>query len=70
MKGRLIDTTKLTDGVHYGNGTVNGDSVTFDQDDVLVYDKNGTVYYAKGYLHEDRYYYTATTTKPISEYGQ
>ncbi|MBQ9313567.1 MAG: hypothetical protein IJ220_00970 [Clostridia bacterium] len=59
--GYLIDTGELEDLPSFGKGTVSENTVFFDLDDVLVYDKNGNVFYAKGYPHDGRYYYNATS---------
>lgn len=54
----LIDYKKIKTGHGYKEIEAN-DTVTFDVDDVYVYDKNGTVYYLKGtYLDGDEPYYT------------
>ena len=58
--GYLINLDTLGYKPYYGKGSVTGDVVIFDVDDVYVYDKNGTVYYAKGYEDGDNIYYNAT----------
>lgn len=63
IQGYVIDTSKLADKPKYGNDSVDGDTVEFGKDDVFVYDKNGTIYYAKGYLYDGEYFYTATVKK-------
>lgn len=64
VKGYLIDLELLGyTNLKRGNGSVSGDTVTFDKDDVYVYDKNGTVYYAKGFREETKVYYNATIYK-------
>ena len=64
--GYLVDISLLKDSPSFGKGTVatNG-KAEFDKDDVFVYDKNGTVYYVKGFdSHDgDRIYYNATVFK-------
>lgn len=65
VMGYLIHTDILKGNTKYGSGTISGDTVSFDLDDVLVYDKNGTVYYAKGYVSEERLYYNATVYKDL-----
>lgn len=44
-----------------GKGIVNSEQVKFEEDDVFVYDKNGAVYYAEGFSHNDRLYFNAKT---------
>lgn len=46
-----------------GKGDVNVNKVTFGKDDVFVYDKNGRIYYAKGFSNSDKLYYNATSFK-------
>ena len=43
----VIDYTKIKTGQKYKDFN-EGDTVTFDKDDVYIYDKKGTVYYVKG----------------------
>lgn len=43
----VIDYTKIKTGQKYKD-LQEGDTVTFDKDDVYIYDKKGTVYYVKG----------------------
>lgn len=43
----VIDYTKLKSGQEYKD-LISGDKVKFDEDDVYIYDKKGTVYYVKG----------------------
>lgn len=62
-KGYLINLIDIKEGIHYGLGTVSGDQVKFNQDDVLVYDKEGNVFYAKGYSFDDRTFYNAKSFK-------
>ena len=42
-----------------GKAEVTSGSVTFKKDDVYVYDKNGAVYYAKGFQEDDTIYYNS-----------
>lgn len=45
-----------------GKGLVSsGDQVTFGEDDVYIYDKNGSVYYVGGFADEDKIYYNSVT---------
>ena len=60
VKGYLIDLDVLNYHLPYGSGTITGDTVKFDVDDVYVYDKNGTVFYAKGFDDAGEIYYNAT----------
>ena len=66
IKGYLIHKD-IYKGVlkKYGNGTISGDTVEFDMDDVFVYDKNGTVYYAKGYFNDGKLFYNATSYREL-----
>ena len=61
-----IDYKKLKTGQGYIN--VNeGDTVTFAVDDVFVYDKIGTIYYAKGtYLENDELHYTTDDSTKVT----
>lgn len=68
VKGYLFHKDFLKNNVRFGNGTIYGDTVTFDLDDVLVYDKNGTVYYAKGYYNDGELFYNATVHKKLVEF--
>lgn len=60
IQGYVVDTSKLPDKLRYGNASVDGDTVEFKKDDVFVYDKNGTIYYAKGFNYDGKIYYNAT----------
>lgn len=58
-------TEKIKRGKDYKRFEVNSDAneendicVTFGEDDVYIYDKNGNVFYAKGYFVEEKVYYT------------
>lgn len=50
LSGYLVDmdTIKVS-GTKTGKGNIIGDEVVFGRDDVYIYDKEGTVYYAKGF---------------------
>ena len=55
---KVIDYQKIKTGQGYKN-IKSGDTVTFDVDDVYVFDKLGTVYYLKGlYIENEGIYYT------------
>ena len=69
-RGYLIDMTKLKDKTAFGQEEIDGNTVTFDIDDVIVYDKNGTVYYAKGYQYDGYVFYNATEKRPQSTVTQ
>ena len=60
VKGYLINWDQFDDKASFGLGSVSEGKVYFGKDDVLVYDKNGTVYYAKGYEDGEELYYNAT----------
>lgn len=62
ITGYLIDFSKL-DFKPNGTGleTLVGNVATFKQNDVYVYDKNGTVYYVKGFENEGKIYFTMTS---------
>ena len=60
IKGYFVDLNNLKTKLLFGNGTITDNTVTFGKDDVLVYDKNGKVYYAKGYEYDGKVYYNAT----------
>lgn len=65
MQGYLIDFNEL-DKSYYGNGTLSvAGQVHFGKDDVFVYDKNGTVYYAAGFEDQDtgEVYYNSISHK-------
>lgn len=63
--GYLVDLeylgySNLVTGQAYTNFVADGENiktVTFGQDDVYVYDADGTVYYARGFLSEGVMYY-------------
>lgn len=61
--GHVIDTNRIKDALYRGKGTHDSGVVVFDKDDVYVYDKNGTVFYAKGFQTEEYIYYNATAHK-------
>ena len=64
--GYLINLEELKDKQSFGKGNVATEGkVEFDKDDVFVYDKNGTVYYAKGFesVEEKLVYYNTTVYK-------
>jgi len=65
VTGHVIDINRLEDVPSFGKGTYSNGEVIFDKDDVYVYDKNGTVFYAKGYVKDGEVFYNATvhTTK-------
>ena len=63
VKGYLIDFEKLPDKPNYGTDSIDGDTVTFGVDDVFVYDRDGTVYYVKGYYYDGTFYYTPSVKK-------
>lgn len=42
-----------------GMAIITEEEITFENDDVYVYDKNGAVYYVKGFANEDKIYYNA-----------
>ena len=42
-----------------GKGAITNGTVTFGVDDVYIYDKNGTIFYVKGYLSDNKLYYNA-----------
>lgn len=63
--GHLVDLNLLDYNVRIrGKGTVDG-TVTFKQDDVFVYDKNGAIYYVLGYNNEDKIYYNVITYENV-----
>ena len=60
---RLIDYEKIKSGQEYKNFKA-GDTVTFDVDDVYIYDKLGNIYYLKGlYINGEGIYYTNVEKK-------
>ena len=62
--GYVIDINKLDFKTKSrGYAEVTGDTVTFDKDDVYVYDKNGSVFYAKGFTNDYKVYYSGTVFK-------
>ena len=67
VKGYLIDTSRFKDKPNFGNATISGTTVKFDLDDVLVYDQNGSIYYARGYLNDKdkQLYYNVTVHRSV-----
>lgn len=66
VKGYVVEMSKI----NYTAKTVakeefTGDVVTFGVDDVLVYDKLGAVFYAKGYRDENKLYYNVNCYKIV-----
>lgn len=65
-KGYVVDMSKLNYSTKViAKDAFEGDTVTFDVDDVIVYDKLGAVYYAKGYRDEDKLYYNVKCYKVV-----
>lgn len=65
-KGYVVDMSKLSYSTKtIAKGEFAGDTVTFGVDDVLVYDKLGAVYYAKGYKDENKLYYNVKCYKTL-----
>lgn len=65
-KGYVVDMSKLNYSTKtIAKGEFTGDTVTFGVDDVLVYDKLGAVYYAKGYKDANKLYYNVNCYKTL-----
>jgi type II secretory pathway pseudopilin PulG len=65
-KGYVVDMSKLNySTTSIAKDAFEGDTVTFDVDDVIVYDKLGAVYYAKGYRDENKLYYNVKCYKVV-----
>ena len=65
-KGYVVDMSKLNYSTNsIAKDAFEGDTVTFDVDDVIVYDKLGAVYYAKGYRDENKLYYNVKCYKVV-----
>lgn len=63
-KGYVVDMSKLDYSTKViAKDAFDGSVVTFGVDDVIVYDKLGAVYYAKGYKDENKLYYNVKCYK-------
>lgn len=66
MKGYIVDMSKLDYSTKViAKDAFEGSIVTFGVDDVIVYDKLGAVYYAKGYKDENKLYYNVKCYKVV-----
>ena len=65
-KGYVVDMSKLNYSTKViAKDAFDGNIVTFGVDDVIVYDKLGAVYYAKGYKDENKLYYNVKCYKVV-----
>ena len=65
-KGYVADMSKLNYSTKViAKDAFDGNIVTFGVDDVIVYDKLGAVYYAKGSKHENKLYYNVKGYKVV-----
>lgn len=65
-KGYVVDMSKLNYSTKViAKDAFDGSIVTFGVDDVIVYDKLGAVYYAKGYKDENKLYYNVKCYKVV-----
>lgn len=66
VKGYVVEMSKINYTAKLiAKEEFTGDTVTFGIDDVLIYDKLGAVFYAKGYRDENKLYYNVNCYKIV-----